>query len=66
MLPYPVLLVMELLMVFGTIVGIMAFVSAMAWRFWYYVVACEHPIGLTVLTDAIVLWLVCGGLLAII
>lgn len=59
-------LVMELLMVLGSIAALMTIVARLAWGFWYYVRAARNPIGKTVLTCIAALWLICAGVLAII
>lgn len=63
---YVVQLLMELLLVFSFIAALMAIAARLAWNFWYYVRAARNPIGKTVLTCAVALWLICAGVLAIV
>lgn len=58
-------LALELFMAFSTLAGVMYFVCRLSWTFYYYILACKNPLGKTVLTSFVALYLICAGFYAI-
>lgn len=53
-------------LVFAMILSLIAIVGVSVWRVIYYVIGCRKaPIQKTLLTSAIVLWVVAGGIIAL-
>lgn len=59
-------LALEVFMVFSSLAVLMCFVCRLTWTFYYYVLACKNPLGKTVLTSFVALYLICAGFYAII